>query len=292
MAKMSDYDAALKHRYRVEPGGEYVPGVTTVLNIIEKPGLKWGASKVAAEFCVANSRRRKSLATKHRATLASARGATDSAEKKRLLAANGTDDEVFIHLARGEFDRQWKAKADRGTRVHNHAEAWARGNVVSVLDDERGYMDALGTFFDLYEPRFEMVECLVLNAEYRYGGRFDAIMTINNVPGDERDRVRVLGDWKTGDPWPLDVALQTVAYTRSQLASYDMDGRLVGFDPLPSLDGCRVVYLQQSGTVKVVDPFEKVPQDQAWDAFLAARRLYEVHQRITDSIDNQKGSEA
>ena len=291
MAKMTDYDAALKHRYRVEPGGEYVPGVTTVLGIIDKPGLKWGASKVAAEFCVANSRRKKSLATKHRATLLAARGTSQSALDKRALATNGTDDEVFVHLARGEFDRVWKAKADRGSRVHAHAEAWARGRTVDVLDDERGYVDALAEFFDLYRPHFEMVECLVLNAEHRYGGRFDAIMTINNAPGDSLNRVRVLGDWKTGDPWPFDVALQTVAYTHGQLASYDMDGTLVGLDALPSLDGCRVIYLQPNGTVKVVDPFEKVAEDQAWEAFIAARRLYEIHKRINDSIDEQKGNE-
>ena len=292
MARISDYEAALRHRYRVTPGGETVPGVTTVLGIIDKPGLKWGASKVAAEFTLANAGRVRSIAKRHRATLLASRGRGESVQTKIALGKDGTDEAVFLHYARGEFDRVWRAKADLGTRIHAHAEAWARGESAAQQPDEMPYLDALAEFYDAYAPRFEMVECLVLNVEHAYGGRFDAIMEINARPYDLSERVLVLGDWKTGSPWPLDVALQTVAYTHGELGLYGTTGALAGFQSLPPLDGCRVVYLQASGDVRVVDPFEKVAEGEAWEAFIAARRLYDVHQRISAQIDQAEGMES
>ncbi len=289
MARLTDYEAALRHRYRVEPGGEYVPGVTTVLGIIDKPGLKWGASRIAAEFTLANAGRVRSIAKKHRATLSNARGAGESVRTKHDLAANGSDADVFLHYARGEFDRQWRARADLGTRIHAHAERRARGESAPQQADEEPYLDALDQFYDAYAPAFSMIECLVLNEQHRYGGRFDAIMTINARPYDGSDRITVLGDWKTGSPRPVDVALQTVAYMHARPGRYDSTGALTGFMDLPPLDGCRAIYLQPSGVAGVIDPLALVSEDEAWETFIAARRLYEAHRQIAERIEETEG---
>ena len=46
---LTDLDYAMRHKYRVEPGGAFVPGVTTIIGVVDKPGLKWAASQIAAE---------------------------------------------------------------------------------------------------------------------------------------------------------------------------------------------------------------------------------------------------
>ena len=244
--KKSDYENALNHKYRVEPMGEFVPGVTTVINIMSKPALPWAAAKIAAETAV------------------------------KLMHAGTHSYEALINEARGSFDKEWKAKAARGTRVHDVAERWSRGEEVGVLPEDAGFVDALEFFHLEHSPVFEMVECVVLNRGLAYGGRFDAIVTM--------DGLTTLCDYKTGGEYPYDVALQAAAYMDCQLADYNIDGSLAGLRPLPKLDGARTIYLREDGTYKVSDPFESVSQVDATLAFQSALQLYKINQKINKQI--------
>jgi len=283
---LSDYDQALKHKYRVEPGGEFVPGVTTVINILDKGGLKWSASGIAAQTAVDNARKKRGIVKAHRQLLSEAKGRSYSAQKKRLLAETGTDNDIYVHFCRGEFDRQWRSKAERGTRVHDVAERWSRGEAVAVLDEDSKYVDALENFHRLYKPKFQLVECIVTHGFRRYGGRFDGIVELDgpNASG------LYLIDYKSGGKYPYEVALQAEGYMQCKLATFNADGSLGESKPLPELDGARTIYLGDDGNVSVFDPFEKITRQDAWTAFKNCRQLFEINKKINAALDNLEES--
>lgn len=276
---LTDHQAALKHKYRVVSGGPYVPGVTTILAIKEKGGLKWGASGIAAQTTFENKGRVKSIAKKHRVWLLESGGDRASRNKKRALAQEGSDVDVFLHWCRGEFDRQWRAKANRGSRVHEVAELWSKhpGEEVDVRVGDSIYVDALQRFYDEYHPVFKYIECIVLNVEENYGGRFDGIVWLD---GPRTPAGLYLIDYKTGGEWAYEVAVQAEGYLHGKLATWKPDGSLGRLKALPKLKGARTIYLRDDGSVAVVDPFEHISRDQAWRAFLASKALYEVHREI------------
>lgn len=254
MSRMTDYEAALKHKYRVEADGPYVPGVTTVINILDKPGLKWSASKIAAE-----------------------------AMYDRLTSGGSQGRDLDVSFARGAFDRQWKAKAVRGNRVHEVAELWVKGETVDVLDEDAGYVDALENFYKACKPNILFSERVVLNRWREYGGRFDFI-------GELDGHGLVLGDFKTGGEYPYEVALQAAGYLDCQLAEYDEHGSLWGLEVLPpEIVGARTVYLREDGSFKVSNPFEVVSQEDATLAFQACLELYKINKKINALI--KKGNE-
>jgi hypothetical protein len=284
-SNFSDLEYAMKHKYRVVPGGEFVPGVTSVIGIIEKPAFKWASSEIAARFIVENGRRKRYLVPKHRQRLAAYKGNSPTSVKNRTLANVGTDDDIFVHLGRGEFDRQWREKAARGNRVHDVAERWTRGEAVDVRDDEGRYVDALDAFFRDVKPVFHLTECVVLNPEHGYGGRFDVIATFyrweQTADGFEWvEDGTYLVDYKTGGEYEDSVAMQTIGYMKGQLPHYGDDGSLTSFEDLPPLDGARIVYLNGDGTYKITDPFEHISQELAWEGFEACLRLYKANKKI------------
>ena len=284
--KKSDLECARSHKYRVVSGGEFVPGVTTIIDVVNKPQLMWAAAGIAAESAIENGRRKKTIVKRHREWLCSDRGKTTSSELKRALGELGSDNEVYAHWARGEFNRQWRAKADRGTRVHDVAEQWARGIMlgerveIEVLAEDEPWIDALTKFHVDYKPIFHLVECIVLNNEHRYGGRFD---TIAEVRGPRASGLFMI-DYKTGGKYPYEVALQAEGYWQSKLAIYNEHGVLIGGRNLPALDGALTIYLGDDASLDVSDPFENVSHEQAWRAFLACRELYAANKEITDTL--------
>src|ERR1039458_4114571 len=59
-----------------------------------------------------------------------------------------------VKLTKAGLDHraEWKAKSDRGTRIHAHMEAWLRGEDVEQADDEKGYLDALECLLLDHDP--------------------------------------------------------------------------------------------------------------------------------------------
>jgi hypothetical protein len=268
MAKLSDHAAALKHQYRVVHDGPSVPGVTTVIGILSKPALVWSAAEIADKTAVDEGRRKTTIVRRHRKRLQSL------GKKERELGFNGSDYDVYIHYCRGEHKRQWDAKADRGTRVHEVAERWTKapGEPVSVLVEDSRYVDALSEFYRDYKPKFLMAECVVLNAELGFGGRFDAIVQMEGGT--------YILDYKTGGYYASSLAMQQVGYMQCRLATYNEDGSLGELTELPKLDGARGLYLKDDGTYEVVDPFKNISQDLAWEGFTSCLKLYNAMKEI------------
>lgn len=216
------------------------PSVTTVLNVINKPGLPWGAAKETALFAVHHQDEWTGLAP------------DDAVERLRK-----------------HHKGIWTDKAKRGTAVHELAKEWAKGNEVDVPVDFAPFIDALERFYLDREPAWVEVERTVLyrdNVE-GYGGTLDAIADLN-------DGARWLLDIKTGaDVWP-EAALQLAAYRYApELAIFDAAGReLIGTDPMPTVDRCGVIHLCDDGTYRLV-PIDAGPRELA--AFKAARELWQ-----------------
>jgi hypothetical protein len=250
MSKLSDYDAALAHKYRVTAGGETVPGVTTCIKACTPIyALPYAAAKIAAQTAI------------------------------DLMQQEELDIDIVYTTARLEHDRVWKSKADRGTRIHDVAERWTKGETVDVPLSDKGFVDALEAFYNKYQPKFSHVESVVLNFWSEYGGRIDGV--------GEFDGGRYLVDWKSGNYYPYEVALQMAAYLEARIAEYDDKGNLIdiGAEPLSEhVDGARVIYLCEDGTFNVVDPFEHVSQSSATLAFGACLTLYKLNQQINKDI--------
>ncbi len=286
MAK-TDYEYALAHKYRAEHNGPFVPGVTTIISVLDKPQLMWSAAEIAARSAFENTRRKRSIVKKHREWLASSKGKTATAIRKRTLGLEGSDNEVYLHWARGDFDRQWKAKAARGSRVHDVAERWSRGEDVEVLPEDAGYVDALESFHRIYHPRFVMAEQVVINREDKYGGRFDAIVELD---GPNASGLFMI-DYKTGGEYTDSVAMQFAGYMECELAEYDDKGALTGSAPFPVLDGARTIYLRGDGTVGVSHPFYKVDYGIARTAFRACLETYKAIEMLRNTIKESDTNE-
>lgn len=272
---LTDFQLAQRHRYVTEHGREPAPGVTSI-DIIEKPALKWAAAEVAAK---------RSLEV----TLEEIRAYRDECiTKKKLIkgfdgsqvpASQATIDELRVHLLRGEFDRQWRAKADLGTRVHSQMVQWSQGISISQRPDEEPYMTAGAAFLEECAPTFLYLEQVVVHPAPRgdktleYGGRFDFIAQI--------DGRTLLCDYKTTEYRDiLSNALQASAYCNaSGIANYEPDGSLGELTPLPKLDGALTVYLNPKG-YELVNPFEHISMEEAFDTFLSLRAVVSTVKKV------------
>lgn len=215
-----------------------LPSVTTVLNVINKPGLPWGAAKETALFAVHHQDEWTSLSP------------DDAVERLRK-----------------HHKGVWTAKAKRGSAVHDMAKSWAHGAAVDAPVEMVGFLDALDHFYDDHGPVWTQIERTVIHqdADEGYAGTLDAIAVLDD--GD-----RWLLDIKTGaDVWP-EVALQLAAYRFApEMAIYGPDGALVETEPMPEVDRCGVVHLAEDGAYRLV-PVTAGRREH--EAFLQARALW------------------
>ena len=283
----TDKQLANDHKYVTEHGRKPAPGVTTIIGMIDKPGLKWGSSEVAAKTAlqVLRTRKFKKVVDQHRQVcMANPKKMVNNANGIKIRPQYATDDEIFIDYCRGEFDRQWKAKAALGSRVHDHALSWAQGKPVQVQADEMGYMDALERFLRDWRPRSILDEAIVLNpnplgqSELEYGGRLDRVGEFDLPPWMG---VRLM-DFKTGAPGYIeDKALQAALYWCSEgVASYNDDGSLGKLIPLPDIDGAMTVYLGADGQYILDDPLAHITKEECFTAGMHLRAAWNSHKKI------------
>lgn len=264
-------------RYAVEIGGKNVaPAVSSVLNVLNKDGLPWGAAKETALFAIHHQD-----------------------EWMRL------DNEAAYHRLRQHHRGVWDDKAAIGTLAHSVAELWTSGELVDLevlvstsepckkrkWDEQKqnevvvkliGYVDSLERFWMEQEPEFEQVERTVVcpfdineppedhplggnDPEVCYGGTFDAKGRL------KRDGRVVRLDWKTGKRYPIETTLQLAAYDFAPyLGIYDSAGKLIDLEPNTRAEVCSIVYLHDDGTYEILD----LPVDQAaWGRFIELRRM-------------------
>ena len=183
--------------------GEYVPSVTTILDVINKPALMpWAAAEGARWF-------------RDNASMV-----PDQEERDAYPAFQDgmTIDEMYDGI-RTAFRKKSNAARDIGTTVHNWCEAainWKLGNGdAPAMPEDESAVKALGGFQSwIAENSIEWLssEERLYNREYNYAGTVDAVAEIN-------DQFCVV-DFKTSSGIWDEYFLQCAAYAEAISSVY------------------------------------------------------------------------
>jgi hypothetical protein len=130
------------------------------------------------------------------------------------------------------------AAAVRGTDVHALAEKIIHGQDAEVPDYLLGYVEGYVRFLEEFDVQPVLTEQPVASREFRYGGKFDAIVTLGRGPWKGRT---VLADWKSSRGVYGETALQTAAYASAEFYAPDADTEL----PMPDIDATGVVHVEE-----------------------------------------------
>lgn len=168
------------HRYKLD--GQWVPGVTTIIGVLDKPGLrKWAASSVA-EYVADHRELVEHLYDAGRASMVGALKETP-----------------------------WQKRDDaaaRGTKLHDYAERIARGEEVDVPDELVPVVENALKFMDDWEIQPVLLEQVVGSREHKFAGKLDLVA--------DSYRGRGIFDWKSGKAIYPGACFQLNAYGHAE----------------------------------------------------------------------------
>lgn len=266
------------HLYKTAPGRKPTPSVTKIISPLTSADiLAQAKAKQTAAIAALEEDQRDRRIINHRLALVAKYESWQPWQHKRWEKVDLRDDaEVYYDWLRSEVERRWKAKADLGSRVHEHAYHLSMGRDVDALDDEVPYLTAWGRYVEENGVEFidNALERVVVNPyplgddSLEYGGR-DDLFAIHHK-GDLQGVI--LGDIKSGGKYPTQVTLQLAGYGNGLgFATYGDDGKMLDrYDPIPRWDRAVAIYLHGDGTY---DAWEAPVTDAAFAAFLDLRRV-------------------
>jgi hypothetical protein len=250
MSRFTRKNTGNSHSYQLD--GVRVPGVTTVIGILDKPALVNWAAKQSASYAVENWSELSAMPMMDRATkIEKARYATN---KKAVV---------------------------KGNRIHNLGEKLAHGQPVEVPAEIRRQVEAYASFLDRWDMDAVATETPCCHTEYGYAGTFDLIV--------ESPRFgRSLMDIKTGSGVYSEVALQLNAYAATDLRLVEVPqagprgGKLAStWVEAPMLDGIDSLLVAHV----MDDDVELVPvkmEQRIVEDFLYLLQVYEGwHKRVS-----------
>lgn len=236
------------HRYKLD--GEWAPGVTTILGVLDKPAIPKWAAKSVAEY-VANNR--------------------DSVEHLWNMGERSVVDALK--------NIPWTARdkaAVRGTDVHDFAEQIANGAEVDVPDDLVGHVESCLAFMDDWDIKPVLVEAVVGHRGAHYAGKLDLVADHNQ--GD-----RAIFDYKTtASGIYKETAFQNAAYAFAEFHGENGDE-----SPMADL-GIREsygVHIRADG----YDVYPLIFGADVHDEFLCIRRAFDINKRANGDF-RQPGS--
>jgi len=248
--------------------------VTTIIKGgLPAPALMgWGMRSVA-EFAVANYRQLYAMCS------ASYRFERD-ADGKVMGVIDDPDAVVSaIDWLKGSPYRERDRKADRGTAVHEQAEAYALGKPMPPVPATiEGHVGAFRQFLDDFHPAYVeheglwLAEASVFNRAESYAGTLDAIA---DIPG----LGRVLVDYKTSSGVYPETALQLAAYRHAEFIGLP-DGTEW---PMPPVDGCAVLHLRADGYAFI----PVIADDQVFTAFKYVREVFRWQEETSKGVIGQ-----
>ncbi len=167
-----------KHAYTY--AGQFVPGVTSILQCIAKPALMPWAIGVTRDYWL------KAVTTDKRTDFAKIHKESWNASKK--IASDA---------------------ADIGKNVHAYAEAWFKKQVLPELlsDQARLGVEAFHKWIDAHKIEVLASERRVFSKQFYYAGTCDFVATI--------DGVTCIGDIKTSSGIYPEMLMQTAAYQQA-----------------------------------------------------------------------------
>lgn len=215
-----DTGKAKRREYRVN--GRKLPSVTTILGILEKPGLPFWSERLTAEGCIELAR-----------------------DGGLPLDVDGALGQLTRRQLR-HFQIK-EQKAERGKLSHEDLVHLAAGRDLPPLDsypeDQRGFVRGLAAFLADYRPEIVHSELMVASLEHGYAGRLDlhAELGITTQPnGRPAPRGVGLLDLKTHDRLPSTKPSKAnpegqvkTPYPEHliQVGLYEMASRESGYDP-------------------------------------------------------------
>lgn len=178
--------------------------------------------------------------------------------RKAVDEPGSTYDQLRFH-----YKEEWRAKADRGTLLHEVVEGIHNGSpfpMEEIAPELHGAVAAYQQFLEDYRPSVIAAEAWLINRLGAYAGTLDLLAAIPGLG-------TCLLDLKTGASgvWP-EVALQLAAYRNAQ-AYCPSPGWEV---KMPKVDHCLVVWLTPD------DSYQVLPVDAgeaAWLGFKWAAML-------------------
>jgi hypothetical protein len=169
------------HGYKLD--GEKILGVTTAIDVLDKPALReWYAKQAAAR-------------------------AVDEWDRLADLPVS----ERLAYIQRGARDTT-TAAALRGTDIHRHGQALAEGREVDVPDEYRGPVEAYARWLDEWDVTPWAVETPLASTQHLYAGTADLWGHVGR-----RDGAFCLLDIKTGRGVYDETGLQLAAYRFADL---------------------------------------------------------------------------
>lgn len=172
-------NAGTSHSYTLD--GHRIPGVTTVIGILDKPALvNWAARETAIY-------------------------ADENWDK---LSGMRSGDRIQL-LEKARYNTNRKAVV-KGNRIHALADKLAHGETVDAPLEIRSQVEAYARFLDQWQIETIATENPVCHTEWGFGGTFDIIATSPKLGLS-------LGDVKTGKGVYSEVALQLNAYANCDL---------------------------------------------------------------------------
>lgn len=179
MARFVRKNSGNSHSYTLD--GRRVPGVTTVIGILDKPALVNWAAKESASYAIENWDVLAALPVLERAS----------------------------RIEKARFNTNRKAVV-KGNRIHALGERVANGESVDVPPEIRSQCEAYARFLDRWDLVTVSTETPVCHTEWGYAGTFDLI-------ADSPRFGRCLMDIKTGKGVYSETSLQLNAYANCDL---------------------------------------------------------------------------
>lgn len=146
-----------KKRRKYTVDGDRLVSITTVLGIIDKPGLQWAAEKLTVAAAIELAR-----------------------EGELPLNVQGALSRMGARKLR--FRQIWDSKATRGTVTHDDLVRVAAGEEPRDLDsfprDQRAFIRGVSGWYADYRPVIEQAELMVASPANGYAGRPDLFGTL------------------------------------------------------------------------------------------------------------------
>lgn len=236
------------HAYYVD--GEKIPGVTSIIGVLDKPALVNWAANITAGHAVDHWDRLSGMPP-----------------SKRLA-----------ELEKARYQANKEATV-RGKRIHALAERLARGEAVESDDlSLTRAAEAYAQLLDDWQLEPVLLEGSCVHYGYQYAGTLDGIMTSPKLG-------RLIVDVKTGKRAYSEVALQLAAYRYAEdyLAEVERRGPRGGKlpsewvpRPMPQVDGAAVIWIEretdESPAAAHLLPVQA--GEAEWETFIYLREIY------------------
>lgn len=230
------------HRYWLD--GKPIPGVTTILGVLNKPALvKWAAGQVA-EYVADNP---------------------DGVETLRQMGRQS----MINALKAVPWETRDKA-ADRGSQFHLYAQTLLDGGDVELADNDPliPVVENALRFLDDWQIEPLLVEAPVGSRQHWYAGTAD-IFAAYRDPQTGHAGVGIF-DWKSGKAIYPEYAYQMCAYANAEFAGLGEDTQ-----PLPETDGAFGIHIRADGYD--VYPMRHTPE--VFEEFLHIRAAFDAKKR-------------